>query len=184
MRRTLSVISEDNPGVLTRLAGLIYRRGYNVESLSVGRTDIPGFSRFTVVVNGEEGVIDQVAKQLDKLIEVVSVRKLAPGRSVERWLLLMKVKAPVHMRPQVLQTADIFRCRVVDVGGEAVVLELTGDKGKVEACVEALRPYGILEMTSSGSVAMERAGFAEGNQDTRENGYSSAEGLASVAFTF
>ena len=96
----------------------------------------------------------------------------------------MKVKAPVHMRPQVLQTADIFRCRVVDVGGEAVVLELTGDKGKVEACVEALRPYGILEMTSSGSVAMERAGFAEGNQEARENGYSSAEGLASVAFTF
>lgn len=184
MRRTLSVISEDNPGVLTRLAGLIYRRGYNVESLSVGRTDVPGFSRFTVVVNGDDGVIDQVVKQLDKLIEVVSVRRLAPGHSVERWLLLMKVKAPIQMRPQVLQTAEIFRCRVVDVGAEAVVLELTGDKGKVEACVEALRPYGILEMTSSGSVAMERAGFAEVLRVGEEVGVSSAENFASVAFTF
>jgi len=88
------------------------------------------------------------------------------------------------MRHQVLQTAEIFRCRVVDVGADAVVLELTGDKGKVEACVEALRPYGILEMTSSGSVAMERAGFAEAVRATEENGYSSAEGFASVAFTF
>jgi len=184
MRRTLSVISEDNPGVLTRLAGLIYRRGYNVESLSVGRTDVPGFSRFTVVVNGDDGVIDQVVKQLEKLIEVVSVRRLAPGKSVERWLLLMKVKAPIHMRHQVLQTAEIFRCRVVDVGAEAVVLELTGDKGKVEACVEALRPYGILEMTSSGSVVMERAGFAEAQEDREERAYSSAGHFSSVAFTF
>ncbi|HOV28995.1 MAG TPA: acetolactate synthase small subunit [Synergistales bacterium] len=184
MRRTLSVISEDNPGVLTRLAGLIYRRGYNVESLSVGRTDVPGFSRFTVVVNGDDAVIDQVAKQLDKLIEVVSVRRLSPGNSVERWLLLMKVRAPIHMRHQVLQTAEIFRCRVVDVGAEAVVLELTGDKGKVEACVEALRPYGILEMTSSGSVAMERAGFAEARDEREGNAYSPADSLSSVAFTF
>jgi acetolactate synthase-1/3 small subunit len=184
MRRTLSVISEDNPGVMTRLAGLIYRRGYNVESLSVGRTDIPGFSRFTVVVSGDDGVIDQVVKQLDKLIEVVSVRRLTPGRSVERWLLLMKVKAPLHLRPHVLQTAQIFRCRVVDVGADAVVLELTGDKGKVEACVEALRPYGILEMTSSGSVAMERAGFAEPAPEREEVGISSAEALASVAYSF
>jgi acetolactate synthase-1/3 small subunit len=96
----------------------------------------------------------------------------------------MKVKAPIHMRHQVLQTAEIFRCRVVDVGAEAVVLELTGDKGKVEACVEALRPYGILEMTSSGSVAMERAGFADVRDDREGKAYSPADSLSSVAFTF
>lgn len=143
-----------------RIASLIYRRGYNIESLSVGRTDTPGLSRFTVIIEGEEGVYEQIRKQLTKLIEVVEVTNLTKeGPFVERWLTLVKVMAPLERRPHILQTAEIFRCRVVDLGSEAITLEVTGDRGKVAACMEALRPYGILETAGSGQVALSRAGF-------------------------
>lgn len=160
MKSTFSIVSEDNPGVLMRIASLIYRRGYNIESLSVGRTDTPGLSRFTVIIEGEEGVYEQIRKQLTKLIEVVEVTNLTKeGPFVERWLTLVKVMAPLERRPHILQTAEIFRCRVVDLGSEAITLEVTGDRGKVAACMEALRPYGILETAGSGQVALSRAGF-------------------------
>ena len=150
MRSTFSILSEDNPGVLMRIAGLIYRRGYNIESLSVGRTSTPGISRFTIVIEGEESVCEQIRKQLSKLIEVVDVRNLTKeGPFVERWLSLVKVKAPLEMRPHVLQTAEIFRCRVVDLGAEAITMEVTGDRGKLQACLEAFKPYGILETVGS-----------------------------------
>jgi acetolactate synthase-1/3 small subunit len=161
MKHTISVLSEDHPGVLMRIAGLIFRRGFNIESLSVGRTDTPGLSRFTIVIEGDEGVLDQVCHQLDKLIEVVEVRHLPPGRFVERALALIKVRASLETRHYVLQTAEIFRCRVVDLGSDAAILEVTGDRNKVEACLAALRPYGILEVAGSGAVAMERSGFRE-----------------------
>jgi acetolactate synthase-1/3 small subunit len=161
MKHTIGILSEDRPGVLMRIAGLIFRRGYNVESLSVGRTEEPGISRFTFVVEGDERVLDQVCRQLEKLIEVVEVRDLSAGRFVERALALIKVRAPIDTRPYVLQTAEVFRCRVVDMGSDAVVLEVTGDRGKMAACMAALRPYGILEVASSGLVALERSGFRE-----------------------
>jgi acetolactate synthase-1/3 small subunit len=163
MRNTFSIISQDNPGVLMRIAGLIYRRGFNVESLSVGRTHVPGISRFTVVIEGKEGIYEQVRKQLEKLVEVISVTNLSEkGPFVERWLSIVKVHAPMEQRSSVLQTAEIFRCRVIDLGADAVTLEVTGDRGKLAACIEALRPYGITEIAGSGSVALSRSGFANG----------------------
>lgn len=160
MKCTLSVLSEDHPGVLMRIAGLIYRRGYNIESLSVGRTDTPGISRFTVVTEADERGMSLLAKQLEKLVEVISVEELSLSKYVERWLSLIKVRAPLDVRPHVLQTAEVFRCRVVDMGTDAVTLEVTGDQGKMEACLEAFRPYGILEVAGSGAVGMQRTGFA------------------------
>lgn len=166
MKSTFSILSEDNPGVLMRIAGLIYRRGYNIESLSVGRTSTPGISRFTVVIEGEEGVYEQIRKQLQKLIEVIEVTNLTKdGPFVERWLSLVKVRAPLERRPHVLQTAEIFRCRVVDLGTDAITLEVTGDRGKLEACMDALRPYGIIETAASGQVALSRAGFTRGEAE-------------------
>ena len=160
MKSTFSIVSEDSPGVLMRIASLIYRRGYNIESLSVGRTDVPGLSRFTIIIEGEEGVYDQIRKQLMKLIEVIEVQNLTKeGPFVERWLSLVKVMAPVERRPHILQTAEIFRCRVVNLGSDAITLEVTGDRGKVEACMAALKPYGILETAGSGQVALARTGF-------------------------
>ncbi|MDL2298015.1 acetolactate synthase small subunit [Synergistaceae bacterium OttesenSCG-928-D05] len=166
MRSTFSITSEDNPGVLMRIASLIYRRGYNIASMSVGRTHKKGISRFTVVVEGGEGDYEQVRKQLKKLVEVIEVRSLSQeGPFVERWLSLVKVNAPLEMRPHVLQTAEIFRCRVIDLGADAITLEITGDHGKLNACIEAFKPYGIIEIAGSGSVALSRSGFITENME-------------------
>lgn len=177
MKSTFSITSEDNPGVLMRIAGLIYRRGYNIESLSVGRTNVPGILRFTIVIDGDEGAYKQFCKQLEKLIEVVEVRNLsAEGSVVERWLSLIKVKASLEMRPHILQTAEIFRCRIIDLGTEAITLEVTGDYGKLAACVEAFKPYGIVEIAGSGSVALSRSGFAM----EEASGYSGYKKVAQI----
>ncbi|WP_213693308.1 acetolactate synthase small subunit [Aminiphilus sp.] len=165
---TISVLTEDHPGVLSRLSGLVSRRGYNVNSLSVGRTHQSGLSRFTLVVGGDDVPADQIVKQLEKLVETVEVRSLSRNPFVERWMMLVKVHAPMDVRPHVLQTAEVFRCRVVDMGEDAVILELTGDQGKMDAFVEAVRPFGILEVASSGAVAMERAGFAADSRTSRQ----------------
>ncbi len=171
MRSTFSVLTQDNPGVLMRISNLVYRRNYNIVSLSVSQTSTPGISRFTIVFDGDEWAMDQVSKQLAKLVEVVSVENLSEGgKFVERWLSLIKVRATMETRPHILQIADVFRCRVVDMGSDALTLEVTGDEGKVEACTEALRAYGILEIAGSGSVALSRAGFAgeaKGQDDGR-----------------
>jgi acetolactate synthase-1/3 small subunit len=143
-----------------RIASLVYRRNFNIESLSVSRTATPNVSRFTIMVEGDEWALDQVSKQLNKIVEVISVENLNnAGKFVERWLSLIKVAATMETRPHVLQIADVFRCRVVDMGSEALTLEVTGDEGKVAACTEALRSYGIIEIAGSGSVALGRAGF-------------------------
>ncbi|MDR1915851.1 MAG: acetolactate synthase small subunit [Synergistaceae bacterium] len=160
MRCTFSVLTQDTPGVLMRIACLFYKRNYNIESLSVSPTNLPGIARFTVMIDGDEWAHEQVEKQLIKLVEVISVDNLNKcGKFVERWLSLIKVRATMEMRPHILQIADVFRCRVVDMGSDALTLEVTGDEGKVEACTEALRAYGILEIAGSGSVALGRAGF-------------------------
>lgn len=168
VKYVIGVLAEDKPGVLSRIATLIARRGYNVESLSVGRSHLDGFSRFTLVVDGDERVVDQIVKQLDKLIETVEVRNLSQAPYVERWIMLIKVAAPLEVRPHVLQTAEAFRGKAVDVGGDALVFEVTGDKGKVEAFLSAMKPFGILEVASSGAVAMQRVGFERSVSGRRE----------------
>ena len=163
MRCTFSVLTQDSPGVLMRIASLIYRRNYNIASLSVSRTNTRGISRFTIMVDADEWAHEQVEKQLAKLVEVISVENLNHGgKFVERRLSLIKVRADMETRPHILQIADVFRCRVVDMGSDALTLEVTGDEGKMQACTEALRAYGILEIAGSGSVALSRAGFRNG----------------------
>ena len=160
MKRTFSVLTQDNPGVLMRIASLFYKRNYNIASLSVSQTNNPGISRFTIVIDADEWGHDQVEKQLAKLVEVIAVEVLNNGQFVERWFSLIKVKASIENRPHILQVADIFRCRVVDMGSDALTLEVTGDESKMQACMEALRAYGIMEIAGSGSVALSRTGFS------------------------
>jgi acetolactate synthase-1/3 small subunit len=143
-----------------RISNLIYRRNFNIVSLSVSQTATPEISRFTIMIDGDEWALEQVSKQLGKLVEVISVENLnKSGKFVERWLSLIKVNATMETRPHILQIADVFRCRVVDMGSDALTLEVTGDEGKVSACTDALRAYGILEIAGSGSVALGRSGF-------------------------
>jgi acetolactate synthase-1/3 small subunit len=165
MRCTFSVLTQDSPGVLMRVSSLFYKRNYNIVSLSVSQTNNPGVSRFTIVVDADEWAHEQVEKQLAKLVEVMAVENLNNGNFVERWLSLIKVKASPENRPHILQIADIFRCRVVDMGSDALMLEATGDEGKMRACMEALRTYGIVETAGSGSVAMSRVGFANNGEE-------------------
>ena len=162
MSSTFSILSQDQPGVLMRIAALIYRRSYNIVSLSVSPTEEDGVSRFTVVVDGEPRICEQVRKQLEKLTEVISVTDLTrDGNAVERYLKLIKVKAPQSSRSDIFQTAEIFRCRVVDLGSSTLTLEVTGAKSKVEACIKALQPFGIVETAGSGQVSVARSGFDE-----------------------
>jgi acetolactate synthase-1/3 small subunit len=172
MRCTFSVLTQDSPGVLMRISSLFYKRNYNIASLSVSQTDTPGISRFTIVVDADDELAhEQVEKQLVKLIEVISIENLSNnGKFVERWLSLIKVKASMETRPHILQIADVFRCRVVDMGSDALTLEVTGDEGKMQACTEALRAYGILEIAGSGSVALSRAGFNNGGEYKKPGG--------------
>ncbi|EHM09371.1 acetolactate synthase, small subunit [Thermanaerovibrio velox DSM 12556] len=156
MGHTLSILAEDHPGVLMRIAGLIYRRGYNIQSLSVGPTHEEGISRFTVVIQSDRREIFPLMGQLRKLIEVLWVQELQDENSVDRRIALIKVRCPVPMRQEILRLGEIFRCRVVDLGDSTVTFEVTGDKDKIEACIRALMPYGVLETASSGSVCMNR----------------------------
>ncbi|MDR3255410.1 MAG: acetolactate synthase small subunit [Synergistaceae bacterium] len=176
MRCTFSVLTQDNPGVLMRIASLVYKRNFNIASLSVSQTATQDISRFTIMIDGDEWALEQVSKQLSKLVEVISVENLnKSGKFVERWLSLIKVAATMETRPHILQIADIFRCRVVDMGSAALTLEVTGDEGKVTACTEALRAYDILEIAGSGSVALGRAGFRSDAKDEPINGDNAGE---------
>jgi acetolactate synthase I/III small subunit len=153
---TISVLVENKFGVLSRVAGLFSARGYNIESLSVGETLDPSVSRMTLVVTGDEFVIEQVMKQLHKLIDVIKVNDLTDDSHVERELVLIRVNAEPQHRAEILRTADIFRARVVDVTPVSFVLEATGDDGKVEALIELLRPIGIQEVVRTGKIAITR----------------------------
>ncbi|HXF56566.1 MAG TPA: acetolactate synthase small subunit [Actinomycetota bacterium] len=160
---TVSVLVQDRPGVLTRVAGLFARRGFNIHSLAVGNTEEPGLSRMTIVVDVQAKPLEQVEKQLHKLIDVLKVVELDPAASVERELALVKVRADAQTRPAVLEIAQIFRARVVDVSHHTLTLEVTGSPDKVEALAELLRPYGIVELVRTGRVALARgdAGIRE-----------------------
>ena len=157
MKHTLSVLVEDESGALSRIAGLFARRGFNIDSLAVGPAETNGQSRLTMVVEGDEHTLQQMSKQLDKLVNVLQVLDLSQLPAVERELMLMKVSAPAEQRGAILELVQVFRAKVVDVADDALTLEVVGDPGKLEALERLMAPYGILEIARTGKVALERA---------------------------
>ncbi len=155
-RHTLSVLVEDKPGVLARVASLFSRRGFNIESLAVGPTELPEISRITIVVNVEGLPLEQVTKQLNKLINVIKIVELDPDASVQREIMLVKVRSDTDTRSHILETAQLFRAKVVDVAPEAITIEATGKVDKLQALLKVLEPYGIKELVKSGMVAVGR----------------------------
>lgn len=153
---TLSVLVEDKPGVLTRVAGLFARRGFNIDSLAVGATEVPGVSRITLVVDAASQSLEQVTKQLNKLVNVLKIVELDDEASVERELAMIKVSADGTTRGEVMEIAEVFRARVVDVDADAITLETTGSTDKIEAMIRLVTPYGIRELVRSGVVAVGR----------------------------
>jgi len=156
MRHTLAVLVENTPGVLARVAGLFSRRGFNIDSLAVGRTENPAVSRMTIVVEGSDRLLEQVTKQLNKLIDVIKIVDVTIDEYVDRELVLIKVNAEPSQRSEVVQIADIFRARIVDLGRRTLTLECTGNEGKINAFEESLRSYGIKELVRTGKIAMLR----------------------------
>jgi len=156
MKHTLAVLVENKPGVLARVSGLFSRRGFNIESLAVGTTEDPDTSRMTIVVGGDDRVLAQVTSQLGKLIDVISVSDLPSAESVDRGLALIKVAADSGTRSEIMQIADIFRAKIIDVGSETLIIEVTGDKSKIEAITNMLDRFGIRELVRTGRIAMRR----------------------------
>lgn len=156
MRHTLAVLVENKPGVLARVSGLFSRRGYNIESLAVGMTENPEISRMTIVVEGDDQVLLQVTSQLSKLIDVISVSDLPPAESVDRGLALIKVAADIATRAEVMQIAGIFRAKIIDIDAETLIIEVTGDKGKIRAIENMLDRFGVKEVVRTGRVALHR----------------------------
>ncbi|AXE54777.1 MULTISPECIES: acetolactate synthase small subunit [unclassified Aurantimicrobium] len=152
----LSLLVEDKPGLLTRVAGLFARRGFNIESLAVGHSEIEGLSRITVVVDVENLPLEQITKQLNKLINVIKIVELDPEQSVMRDHMLIKVRVDNSTRSQVLEAVTLFRARVVDVANDALVIEVTGNGAKISAFLKVLEPYGIKEIAQSGAIAIGR----------------------------
>ncbi|MDH5151348.1 acetolactate synthase small subunit [Kocuria palustris] len=155
-RHTLSVLVEDKPGVLTRVAALFARRAFNIDQLAVGGTDQEGLSRITVVVNADPHSLEQVTKQLNKLVNVIKIVELAPEASVSREHVMIKVRADAATRLQVTQAADLFRASIIDVSPDSVVIEATGSLNKLEALLEVLQPFGIREIARAGTLALGR----------------------------
>jgi acetolactate synthase-1/3 small subunit len=155
-RHTLSVLVQDQPGVLARIAGLFSRRGFNIESLAVGPTETPQVSRITLVVEVEGLPLEQVTKQLNKLVNVLKIVELEPTTSVQREFMLVKVRADATTRSHVLETVSLFRAGVVDVAPDAVTIEATGSRDKLDALLRVLEPFGIRELVKSGAVALGR----------------------------
>jgi len=156
MKHTIAVIMENKSGVLTRIAGLFSRRSFNIDSLSVGATDNPDYSRMTITVHGDRDVLEQVIKQLSKLINVIRVSELEPGESVERELAIIKVSADKESRSEIMQIVNIFRAKIIDVSHRSMIIEVTGDEEKIDAIVQLLRQFGIKEIARTGKVSMVR----------------------------
>jgi len=156
MQHVLSLLVEDKPGLLTRVAGLFARRVFNIESLAVGKTEVEGLSRITVVVEVEGLPLEQVTKQLNKLVNVLKIVELDSDQSVQREHMLVKVRVDNSTRSQILEAANLFRARVVDVVTDALVIEVTGDTAKINALLKVLEPYGIKEIAQSGLLAIGR----------------------------
>lgn len=162
---TLSVLVENQPGVLSRVAGLFSRRAFNIESIVVGTTDDPRYSCMTLVIIGDEAEVEQVSKQLHKLIEVIRISELVPGEMVERELALIKVSADRNNRSEILQLIHVFRANIVDVSERSMIVEVTGDTQKVSAMVELLRPFGIRELVRTGRIGVNRGSRSVGQTD-------------------
>jgi len=167
MKRTLAVLVENHAGVLSRVAGLFSRRGFNIDSLAVGVTEDPRVSRMTIVVDGDENTIEQVSKQLNKLIDVIKVSDITED-SVTRELALVKVNAPAAARTEIIEIVNVFRAKVVDINKNTMTIEITGDSEKVAALEDMLQPFGIQEMVRTGIIAIERGPksikYGKGNQ--------------------
>lgn len=155
-KHILSLLVEDKPGLLTRVAGLFARRGFNIASLAVGASEVEGLSRMTVVVDVEDFPLEQVTKQLNKLVNVIKIVELEPDQAVERDHVLVKVRVDKQTRSEVIEAVNLFRARVVDVAPDSLVIEATGDSGKVSALLRILEPYGIRELVQSGLIAVGR----------------------------
>lgn len=147
---------EDRPGVLNRVASLIRRRSFNIESIAVGHSEIPGLSRMTIVVDGATTAVEQVRKQLDKLIEVVKVTEITQGRIIARELALIKVHVTSATRSEIIQIVDIFRAKIVDVAGDSMTIEATGDEEKIDSLYSLLKKFGIKELARTGRIALSR----------------------------
>ncbi|MBM7624025.1 acetolactate synthase small subunit [Sporohalobacter salinus] len=158
MKHTVAVLVANKSGVLTRIASLFSRRGFNIDSLSVGTTEDPKVSRITIVVEGGDHVLEQVTKQLNKLIDVYKVSDITNDSSIDRDLALIKVKANSEDRSEIMQVVDIFRGKIVDVSSDSLVIEITGDEEKVNALEELLRSFGIIELVRTGKISMVRGG--------------------------
>jgi len=156
MRHTISVLVENKPGVLSRISSLFSARGFNIDSLAVGETEQHDISRMTIVVKGDERILEQVMKQLNKLIDVIKVTDFVEQPHLERDLVLIKVNVGKGKRSEVLEIVDIFRAKIVDVASNSVIVEMTGDEEKILALVSMLKPFGIKEMVRTGIVAMGR----------------------------
>lgn len=155
-KHTLSVLVQDSPGVLSRVARLFSRRGFNIDSLSVGSSERENISRMTIVVSGDEKTLEQVIKQLHKLIEVLKISVLPDEESIDREMILIKVHTDKQTRSEIMQIIDIFRARIVDVSHDSLVIELTGDENKVKALIQLVQPFGILELVRTSKIAMFR----------------------------
>jgi acetolactate synthase-1/3 small subunit len=164
MRHVISALVHNVPGVLSHISGMLASRGYNIVSLAVGETETPNLSRMTFVVHGDERVLEQVRKQLEKIVTVVAVEDISAQDFVERDLMLVRVTAPPGgKRSEVRELTDIFRARIVDVGAEDVVIEIAGQETKIQAFIERIRPYGITDLVRSGRIAMVRSATNGGN---------------------
>jgi len=155
-KHTLVALVEDRPGVLTRMASLFRRRGFNIESIAVGHSELPHLSRMTIVVNGAATMVEQVRKQLDKVIDVVKVSDITESDMIARELALIKVKATSATRSEIMQIVDIFRANIVDVASDSVTIEVTGDEEKINSLFNLLRGFGIREIARTGCIAMTR----------------------------
>ena len=158
MRHVLSALVQNVPGVLSHISGMLASRGYNIDSLAVGETETPHLSRMTFVVVGDDQVVEQVRKQLEKIVTVVRVDDISATNYVERDLMLIKVAAPPGKRSEVRELTEIFRGRIVDVAPEVVMIEMSGQERKVQAFIEMMRPFGIIELVRTGRIAMVRGG--------------------------
>ncbi len=164
MKHILSVLVENHAGVLLRIVGLFSRRGFNIHSLAVGVTDDPGVSRVTIVVTGDEATIEQVVKQLNKLIDVIKVKELNKNTCVRRELTLLKIRCNSKNRSEIIQIVNIFRANIIDVSPETLTIELTGTEDKIDAFLGMLEPFGIVEVVRGGMLSLERGHLGIKNQ--------------------
>jgi len=153
----LSILVENHPGALSKMAGLFTRRGYNIDSLTVSITDDPSISRMTIVVTGDEQITEQIVKQLSKLVDVIKILELRPEKSVSRELALIKVTIDQSTRSSVIETVNVFNCNIVGMNAKSIIIEITGDEEKVSAFIELMKPYGIKEVVRTGLAVLQRS---------------------------